>query len=618
MNRTTAGKILLSRILPKEYKVEAPLDGKGVGMLFTRMAKELPREEYVDVLHKLNNFGNNVTTEYGGIASIHLSDLRIPEELKVLRDEMKAHVNSIAQSRRLTGKEKRKLILDYVREKTPEIDKKVLDVLGSSDNSFGVLVKTKTRGNPVQLRQLVFGDLITVDSQRKEIPYPTFRSYGEGVTPLQYWTASHGGRQGYIAVQKATADAGYFSKQIRGTVHKQVITAHDCGRARPLYVDSDDTNNIGSVLCVDTKLKNGKVLKAGTIIKEDMLDDLPDRIGVRSAETCGQGEGVCSLCAGIRETGKLPDIGDAVGLNGVNSFLEGLTQSGLSSKHSGGEATSVRKVKRGLEAVDQFVNMPENFVGGAVITDIDGTVGNSRPAPQGGTLLTVGSKEYHIPAGYELSVKKGDFVEAGDLLTDGMPDMGKVTAAKGIGEGRKQFVDNLYKILKDNGAGTHKKHLETFARGFVSRVEITDPDGLQGWIYGDIADYNVLERNWKPRKSAVERDPRKSINEYLDRPALHYSIGTRVTPRVARDLVENGVSNVLVSPEEPPFVPYMPSAKQMQPTDEDWITALSGENLTKSIIQHTQRGADSYKNSTSIYPRLAMVSGNYPKPLTID
>jgi DNA-directed RNA polymerase subunit beta' len=618
MQKTTAGKILLSRILPKEYKVEAPLDGKGVGLLFTRMAKELPREEYVDVLHKLNNFGNDVTTEYGGIASIHLSDLRIPDNLRVLRKEMKSHINSIIQNKKLSGKEKKKLVLDYVRDLTPEIDKQVLETLGNSNNSFGILVKTKTRGNPVQLRQLVFGDLITVDSQKKEIPYPTLRSYGEGVTPLQYWTASHGGRQGYIAIQKATADAGYFSKQIRGTVHKQVVTAEDCGRARPLFVDSSDENNIGSVLCVDAKLKNGKTLKAGTILTEDVLDDLPPKVGVRSAETCGQGEGVCSLCAGIRETGKLPDIGDAVGLNGVNSFLEGLTQSGLSSKHSGGEATSVKRVKKGLEAVDQFVNMPENFVGGAVMVEADGVVSDVRPAPQGGSFLKVGDREYHIPADNEIIVKRGDFMEAGDLVTNGMPNMGKITIAKGIGEGRKQFTDTLYKLLKDNGAGTHKKHLETFARGFVSRVEITDPDGLQGWIYGDIADYNVLERSWKPRKSAVERDPRKAINDYLDRPALHYTIGTRITPRVAKDLTDNGVSSVLASPEAPPFIPYMPSAKQMQPTDEDWITALSGENLTKSIIQHTQRGADSLKNSTSIYPRLAMVSGNYPKPLTID
>jgi hypothetical protein len=262
--------------------------------------------------------------------------------------------------------------------------------------------------------------------------------------------------------------------------------------------------------------------------------------------------------------------------------------------------------------------MPETFVGGAVIAEADGTVGETRPAPQGGSLVTIGGIEYHVPADSELIVKRGESVEAGDPISSGMLNMGKVTVAKGIGEGRKQFTDNLYRILKENGAGTHKKHLETFARGFVNKVEITDPEGLQGWIYGDIADYNVLERSWRPRKSAVERDPRKAINEYLDMPALHYTIGTRITPRVAKDLSDNGVSSVLASPEKPPFVPYMPSAKQMQPTDEDWITALSGENLTKSIIQHTQRGADSYKNSTSIYPRLALVSGNYPKPLTVD
>lgn len=619
MQITTPGKIILADMLPEKYKqVDAPLDAGGIRDLFTRMAKDLPREQYVKVLKDLNNFGNAVTTSYGGVASIHLNDLIIPPELAKMRRQLGQRLNAIAQNPELSSADKKRLIVDTVRKATPEIDKKVLEVLGSKDNSFGLLVKTKTRGNPVQLRQLVFGDLLTVDSRRRDIPYPTLRSYGEGVTPLQYWTASHGGRQGYYLVQKATADAGYFSKQIRGTVHRQVVTGDDCGKARGWRVNGPDENNVGSLLFADTKGRSGTVYKANTPITEDMLDDLPDRISIRSAITCGQREGVCAHCAGIRESGKLPDIGDAVGLNGVNSFLEGVTQAGLSSKHSGGESTSVKRVKRGLEAIDQFVNMPENFVGGAVTAPVDGVIHSITDAPQGGKFIDIGGTQVHAPADSEIKVKKGDRIEAGDMLTDGMPNISAIVEHKGLGAGRKAFVDSLYELLEENNASTSRKNLETFARGYVSKVEVTDPDGLQGWIYGDIADYNAIENKWEPREGTTDRDPRAALNQYLEKPVMHYSIGTRITPNVAQDLFDAGYDKVAVNEKEPPFKPYMPSAKQMQPTDADWITALSGENLTRSLLSHAQRGSDTDKNSVSMYPRLAMVSGNYPKPLTIE
>lgn len=619
MTVTSPGKILLSGILPDKYKeLDAPLDSKGVKTLFTRMANELPREEYVQTLRKLNQFGNNVTTTYGGVASIHLRDIRIPEELGRHRDKLSKKLNSIVQDPRLTSADKKKMILQATNEATKDIDKEVLNVLGNRENSFGLLVKTGIRGKPAQLRQLVYGDLLTLDSKNRTIPYPTLRSYGEGVSPLQYWTASHGGRQGYYLVQKATADAGYFSKQVRGTVHRQVITSEDCGKAKGYVVGGDDPDNVGSLLFQDTKGESGKVYKANTPITNEMLSDLPKKIQIRSAVTCGQREGACSMCSGIRETGKLPDIGDAVGLNGVNSFLERLNQGAVSSKHVGGEAVSAKRIKHGFDAVEQFINTPEDFVGGAVLADKDGTVSGIIPAPQGGSFIRIGDHNVYAPADAEIKVKRGDTVEAGDVLTDGMPNIGKITEYKGIGTGRKMFVDAFNKLLRDEGTGTMRKHIETFARGYVSRVEITDPDGLQGWIYGDIADYNAIESKWKPREGTVTKDVRKALNSYLEEPVLHYSIGTRITPSVVKDLEESGYRTINVNEKEPPFRPYMTSAKQFQPADEDWITALSGENLTKSLLNHAQRGADSEKHSVSMYPRLALSSGNYPKPLTFE
>ena len=687
---TTPGRYLIQQALPEKFRdFQGALDGKQVKKLFTQMAKELPSEEYRQRLKRLNNIGNVIATEYGGVASIHLSDLKIPANLQAMRKELDRKIYAIQQSRRISSEDKKKQIIALVREATPAIDKEVLATLGSQENSFGLQVATGVRGKPQQLRQLVFGDLLSLDSKMREIPVPTLRSYGEGITPLQYWVASHGGRQGYIGVQKATADAGYFAKQVRSAAHRQIITTEDCGKAKPYAVKADDDNNIGSLLYADTKGKSGKVYPKNTPITSKMLDDLPDTVYVRSAITCGAHEGVCSLCSGIRETNKLPTIGESVGMNAVNSFLEGLTQSGLclsadtevrmadlstkrivdikpgdlvlaadktgktfptpvvalhnngeqrlykfsaqlnagsehcsiictknhkcllseekynvdaaiiraihadykktyllvkprlnsdvlqqaevtkmldrgvhtaydieiatpdhlfvlangmivsnSSKHGGGEAVGARRIKHGLDAVDQFINMPEEFVGGATIAEVDGIVQGIKEAPQGGVYVFIADKAHHVPADATVSVKKGDQIEAGDLLCDGMPNMRKIVQYKGIGEGRRLFVNALSDVLDSASSGVIRKNIETFARAYVNKVRITDPDGVQGWLIDDLADYNALASKWQPREGAYKAKTSASIGKYLELPTLHYSIGTRVTKRVADTLMK--------------------------------------------------------------------------------
>jgi DNA-directed RNA polymerase subunit beta' len=257
---TTPGRYLITQALPEQYRdFQGALDGKQVKRLFTQMAKELSPDEYKQRLKALNQIGNVIATEYGGVASIHLSDLKIPPSLQALRRELDKEVYKLQQSRELSSEDKKKAIIQVIREATPTIDKLVVETLGKQENSFGLQVATGVRGKPQQLRQLVFGDLLSLDSKMREVPVPTLRSYGEGITPLQYWVASHGGRQGYIGVQKATADAGYFAKQVRSAAHRQVITSNDCGKARPYIVDADDDNNIGSLLFSDTKGKSGKI-----------------------------------------------------------------------------------------------------------------------------------------------------------------------------------------------------------------------------------------------------------------------------------------------------------------------------------------------------------------------
>lgn len=87
--RTTPGRYLIQQALPDRFKqFDGALDAKAASALFTQMAKELSPEEYTQVTYRLNNLGNTIASEYGGVASIHLRDLRLPDNLRAMRDAL--------------------------------------------------------------------------------------------------------------------------------------------------------------------------------------------------------------------------------------------------------------------------------------------------------------------------------------------------------------------------------------------------------------------------------------------------------------------------------------------------------------------------------------------------
>lgn len=605
---TSIGKLLIDSKTPAQYREHGVLDKSGIDKLFTKMAKEMTPDEYVSALKNMTRAANKIASTYGEMTSARLRDLVLPESLQAVRNEMRKYIYKIQQNPRLSSAEKSKMIVDYVREQTPILDKKITEVMAEEGNAFGIMASSGVRGSKQQLRQMVFGDLLTMDSNGKVIGYPTLNSYTEGITPLEYFTASHGGRSGYVAVQKATADSGYLSKRVRQVAHRQVITANDCGKARRYVVDADDEDNIGTLLFEDTKGIDGTIYPKDTIITEEILENLKGDIGIRNPLTCGQRDGICAKCEGLRESNKLGFKGEAVGLNAVNSFLEGVTQSALSSKHSGGEAVQTSRIKKGFAAIEQFIDMPEEFVGGAIISEYDGTVGKPVPAPQGGVYLPIGNDRVHIVADRTLTVKPGQEVTKGDILTDGMVNIAKVTQHKGIGAGRKAFSDQFINTLADNGIFNLRRNIETMARGYISRVKITDPDGIAGKIIGDITDYDDLEAVYKPRSGFQELPVEKAKGKYLEAPASYFTIGTRVTPDVIKELKRNRISTIKVHNDPAPFEPIVVPAKQFTAKDEDFLVGLAGENLMRSIQEHVSRGAETEKDSTSYYPRTAFMS----------
>jgi len=273
-----------------------------------------------------------------------------------------------------------------------------------------------------------------------------------------------------------------------------------------------------------------------------------------------------------------------------------------SSKHSGGVAGEAKTVS-GFQLLDALVQFPSSFQGAAVHAQKDGTVGGIQPAPAGGHYLYIDGEKHYVPESATLKVKPGDVVEAGDVLTSGVPHPAEIIRHKGIGEGRRYFVQAMVGAMRDAGITAHRRNVELVARGLIDHVKMTDE--WEDYLPDDIVGYNALERRWKPREGSQKLSPRQAAGQYLERPYLHYTIGTKLRPSVIKTLEEFGINEVETHRDPPPFVPEPVRAMYSLQHDPDPLTRMYGSGLKKSLLDATHRGAVSDEEGTSFVPALA-------------
>jgi len=456
------------------------------------------------------------------------------------------------------------------------------------------------RGNKSNLASLRGSDGLYQDHRNNIIPIPVLRSYSQGLSPLEYWAGTYGARQGVMAVKFATQDAGFLSKQLNQIVHRALITAEDRKDAWPtlrgLPVDTDDDESEGSLLASDAG-----PYKRNTTITPKILHDLRkkgiNRILVRSPAVTGTPDGgLYARDVGVREFGKIPVRGENVGLTAAQAISEPISQGQLSAKHTGGVAGQSKAVS-GFDYINQLVQVPKTFKGGAAHATVDGVVTAVEPAPAGGSYVTINGEKHYVAAGYELKVKRGSKVEAGDVISEGTPNPATVTQYKGIGEGRRYFIKAFRDAMKEGGMKAHRRNIEILARGLINHVRLTEEMGE--YAPDDIVPYSMLEDSYKPREGFRAMPPGSAVGKYLERPYLHYSVGTKIKPSMLKDFTDFKINKLDVHDDPPPFEPEMIRGMANLQHDPDWMTRMFGSGLKGSLLKGVHRGASSTDTGTS-------------------
>jgi len=596
---TTVGQLLLNEALPEDMRdYRRVIDKKSLAPLFTELAEKHP-DHYAEINQRLHTLAADAVTGHGGVTSLTLDSLRTPLGIERARKELQKKIDKVLdgpgtqeqKNERIVG-----LISDALEPVTQENYKENL----AADNPLAVQVSSGSRGNPAGLRSLTAGDLLFTDHKDRPIPVPVLTSFSEGLDPVQYWAGAYTARKGTIATKFATPKSGFLGKQLAAASHRLVVTEKDCGTPNGLVVDAHDPDNEGAVLASDAG-----AFKRGEVLDPNNMRKLKDQIVVRSPMTCQAENGICQQCAGVRERGGFPPIGDNVGMAAAHAISEPIGQGQLNVKHGGGKLKKRDEAKTGIDLINQLVQVPKTFAGAAAISTVDGRVERVENAPQGGQYIRIAGTEHWVPAGEDLVVKRGDKVEAGDVLSSGIPNPAEITRFKGIGEGRRYFMEMFRKTLEENRFKAHRRNVELLSRGLINHVRVTDLDGPADTLPDDVAEYDDIVRGYQARYGSKTVAPKRALGLYLERPALHYSIGTRVTPRVAKSLQDHGVENVLAHADEPSFVPEMTRAMETLSHSSDWMVRLGGFHLKKSLMGALHRGRESKEHGTSFIPPLA-------------
>lgn len=123
----------------------------------------------------------------------------------------------------------------------------------------------------------------------------------------------------------------------------------------------------------------------------------------------------------------------------------------------------------------------------AVVSEIDGVV-KFGPIKRGIREVevegSIGKKKYLIPHSKHVLVHHGDYVKAGEILTDGSIAPHDILQILGPNKVQEYLVNEIQEVYRLQGVRINDKHIEVIVRQMMQRVRVLDP-GDTYFLEGD-------------------------------------------------------------------------------------------------------------------------------------
>ncbi|MBQ7250022.1 MAG: DNA-directed RNA polymerase subunit beta' [Bacilli bacterium] len=429
--------------------------------------------------------------------TVSISDINDVEGKYDLVDEGNRKVEQIEGFYRkgfLTKEERHKKIEDTWKDITDRVASKVKEAMEMDKrNPLVIMANSGSRGSVDNFKQLIGMKGLVANPKNETIELPIVSSYHEGMKVSEFFINTHGARKGSADTALKTADSGYLTRRLVDVSQDVVIREEDCHCDHGFKVrEIRDTARDKVIRTLAERLdgryamhdivdpETGEILvKGNEMIDAKTAKAIQDRgikeVEIRSVLTCQTRNGICRHCYGRNmATGKLVNLGEAVGIMAAQSIGEPGTQLTMRVFHTGGMAGS--DITSGLPRVQELVEA-RNPGGEALISQIDGEISDITPS---GNVFEVTVKNdlesltYTTPYGAHLRVKLGSHVEAGGKITEGAINPKQLLEYGGVEKLEVYMIKEIQKVYSAQGIGISDKHLEIIIRQMLRKVLVID------------------------------------------------------------------------------------------------------------------------------------------------
>jgi DNA-directed RNA polymerase subunit beta' len=463
-----------------------------------------------EILDQIKRLGFRFATQSG--TTIAIDDITVPEEKKAILDEAEKHVEQVEEQFRrglITGDERYQMFIDIWTKAKENVSQAMTKAMDRVNNPVYMMSISGARGNPSQLSQLAGMRGLMTDPSGRIIDLPIRANFREGLTVLEFFISTHGARKGLADTALRTADSGYLTRRLVDVAQDVIVREDDCGTTEGILVTSifegnDEIENlreriIGRLAAEDVYHPETKELVIG--MNQEINEAIADRIVkagvkemvIRSVLTCRSRYGVCIKCYGRNlATGKMVDIGEAVGIIAAQSIGEPGTQLTMRTFHTGGVAGD--DITQGLPRVEELFEARKPK-GQAIVSETAGVCRISEVKGVRRVTITSESgeeKTYQVPFGSRIRVKEGNTVEAGDLLTEGSANPHDILKVKGIYGVQMYLVQEVQSVYRSQGVWINDKHIEVTVRQMLRKRRI-ETAGDTNLLPGGLVDVFELE-----------------------------------------------------------------------------------------------------------------------------
>ena len=506
---TTVGRVLFNQNAPVEVPfINELLTKKNLKAVISGIIVRTNFATTATFLDDIKDLGFMWAFKAG--LSFNLGDLITPTVKEKTLTDAQEEVDEVWENYNMgliTNNERYNQIIDkwtYADNRITENLMKELSEHKQGFNSVYMMLHSGARGSKAQIKQLcglrglMAKPRKSGDTGRAIIENPILANFLEGLSVQEYFISTHGARKGLADTALKTADAGYLTRRLVDVAQDVVIMEDDCNTLRGIettalkdnekVIESLTSRIVGRYTLYDVTdpVTDEIIIEEGEYITEKIADQIDEagieEVAIRSVLTCEVKRGVCAKCYGKNlATGRMAEMGDAVGIIAAQSIGEPGTQLTLRTFHVGGIA-SVSKQESELmskfDGVLEFDGIKTTFYEGdegriEVVISRSGEIRINDPET---------GKQYvshHIPYGATIFVKNKKKVKKGDPICEWDPFNAVIVSEfSGIAQFDSIEEGVTFRIERDDQTGYAEKVIvESKNKKKIPTIKIVDKDG---------------------------------------------------------------------------------------------------------------------------------------------